>query len=99
MASGSHIGPREAIRVWDGLGRPQAIPIHWGTFRLSWEGYDTPPVMLKAMLGCARVEPKRFAAVRIGQAVEVPPLGAAPPAPDHAALAACEREGRFAAFR
>lgn len=99
MASGSHIGPREAIRVWDGLGRPPAIPIHWGTFRLSWEGYRTPPEMLKAMLGCARTDPARFAATRIGQAVEIPALGAAPPAPDMAAVSKCEAEGRFAPFR
>ncbi len=99
MASGSHIGPREAIRVWDRLGRPQAIPIHWGTFRLSWEGYQTPPAMLRAMLGCAGVAPGRFAATRIGQTVEIAPTGAAPPAPDLAALAACEAAGRFAALR
>jgi len=99
MESGSHIGPREAIRVWDGLGRPFAVPIHWGTFRLSWEGYQTPPVMLKAMLGCAGADNGRFAATRIGQTVEVPALGAAPPAPDFAALAACEAAGRFSALR
>lgn len=99
MASGSHIGPRDAIRVWDGLGRPQAIPIHWGTFRLSWEGYATPPAMLKAMLGCARTDSARFAATRIGGAVEVPALSAPPPVPDMAALTLCEAAGRFAALR
>jgi L-ascorbate metabolism protein UlaG (beta-lactamase superfamily) len=99
MESGSHIGPREAVRVWDGLGRPQAIPIHWGTFRLSWEAYDTPPVMLKTMLGCAQADATRFAATRIGQTVEVPALGAPPPAPDFKALAACEAAGRFSALR
>jgi L-ascorbate metabolism protein UlaG (beta-lactamase superfamily) len=99
MASGSHIGPRDAIRVWDGLGRPQAIPIHWGTFRLSWEGYETPPAMLNAMLGCAGVGPGRFAATRIGQMVEIAPIGAAPPVPDMTALAACEAAGRFSALR
>ncbi|RYY28276.1 MAG: Zn-dependent hydrolase [Sphingomonadales bacterium] len=99
MSSGSHIGPREAIRVWDGLGRPFAMPIHWGTFRLSWEGYQTPPDMLRAMLGCARADGGRFAPTRIGQAVEVPALGAAPPAPDFAGLDACARTGRFDGFR
>ncbi|RYE04354.1 MAG: Zn-dependent hydrolase [Sphingomonadales bacterium] len=99
MASGSHVGPRDAIRVWDGLGRPFAVPIHWGTFRLSWEAYDTPPMMLRAMQGCAKADPARFAARRIGAPFEVPPLGAAPPAPDLAALAACEQAGRFDRFR
>jgi L-ascorbate metabolism protein UlaG (beta-lactamase superfamily) len=99
MASGSHIGPYDAIRVWGGLGRPQAIPIHWGTFRLSWEGYATPPRMLEAMLGCAKVAPGRFEAAAIGRPVAVPALGAAPPPPDLVALDACLRAGRFDAYR
>ncbi|WP_066800324.1 MBL fold metallo-hydrolase [Sphingomonas soli] len=98
MASGSHIGPRDAVKVWDGLGRPFAIPIHWGTFRLSREAYATPPAMLRAALDCARADAGRFAAARIGQSVEVPALAEPPPAPDLRAMAACEAAGRFAAF-
>ena len=99
MASGSHIGPGGAIRVWDGLGRPQAIPIHWGTFRLSREGYRTPPDMLAAMLTCGRADPARFAPAAIGVPQRIAPLGAAPPAPDFAAIDACDRKGAFASFR
>jgi len=100
MASGSHIGPEGAIRVWNGLGRPFALPIHWGTFRLSREGYATPPRMLDGMLRCGGADPARFAAARIGQPVAVPPLGAAPPRlADLAAITVCERDGRFAALR
>lgn len=99
MGIGSHIGPWDAIRVWDGLGRPHAIPIHWGTFRLSWEGYRTPPDMLAAMLNCAGVAPGRFAPAGIGVPVEVPALDAPPPAPDMAALDACYRRGDFRKFR
>ncbi|MET0307995.1 MAG: MBL fold metallo-hydrolase [Sphingomonas sp.] len=99
MAGGSHIGPPGAIRVWNGLGRPQAIPIHWGTFRLSREGYATPPRMLEGMLRCGGADPARFAAVRIGQPVPIAPLGTPPPAPDFAAIDACQRAGRFDALR
>ena len=99
MASGSHVGPWGAIRIWDGLGRPFALPVHWGTFRLSREGYETPPRMLDAMLRCAGEDPARFAAVRIGGSVAVPPLGPAPPRPDMEGTAACARADRFAAFR
>ncbi len=98
MAAGSHIGPRDAIRVWNGLGRPFAIPIHWGTFRLSREAYGTPPRMLAAMLGCAKADPARFAAVRIGQPVAIPPVSTSPP-PDMAGVDACARAGRFDVFR
>jgi L-ascorbate metabolism protein UlaG (beta-lactamase superfamily) len=99
MASGSHIGPLDALRVWDGLGRPFALPIHWGTFRLSREGYDTPPRMLAAMQACAGTDPARFAPAAIGVPVEVPALGAAPPHPDMARVERCVREGRFDALR
>jgi L-ascorbate metabolism protein UlaG (beta-lactamase superfamily) len=97
MASGSHIGPGDAIRVWDGLGRPFALPIHWGTFRLSREGYATPPRMLAAMLRCAGSDPARFAPAAIGVPVQIPALGASPP-PDIARVEACRRAGRFDAL-
>lgn len=99
LASGSHIGPPDAIRVWDGLGRPNALAVHWGTFRLSREGYATPPRMLRGMMQCAGEDPARFAAHPIGQGFDVPPTGAPPPAPDYAGLDACIRNGAFAALR
>lgn len=101
MESGSHIGPRDAIRVWDGLGRPRALPIHWGTFRLSWEGFFTPPRLLKAMLGCAGGDAGQFAAVEMGVAVEIAPLTAQPatPVPNIAAVDRCTAEGRFDSLR
>jgi L-ascorbate metabolism protein UlaG (beta-lactamase superfamily) len=99
MGIGSHIGPDGAIRVWNGLGRPRAIPIHWGTFRLSWEGYFTPPKMLDAMLRCAGEDPARFAGVGIGVPVSIAPLGAPPAPPNLVALAACEKNGAFDQLR
>jgi len=99
MASGSHIGPKDAIRVWDGLGRPPSLAVHWGTFRLSREGYATPPAMLRGMLHCAGADPARFSAHRIGESFSVPPLGVAPPTPDYAALKGCIDAGRFDALR
>lgn len=97
METGSHIGPGAAIRVWDALGRPMALPIHWGTFRLSREGYRTPPRLLEAMLGCART--RGFDPVDIGGSFDVPAMAAPPPAPDLTALDACARAGRFDALR
>ncbi|WP_404336702.1 MBL fold metallo-hydrolase [Sphingomonas sp. MMS12-HWE2-04] len=98
MGIGSHIGPRDAIRVWNGLGRPAALPIHWGTFRLSREGYATPPRMLHAMLRCAGSDPARFQAVPVGTAIEIPPLGTSR-SPDFAALDRCIAAGAFDSLR
>jgi len=53
MRTGSHIGPVEAVEVFRRLGAAHAIPIHWGTFRLSYEAWDTPPLLLDAAMRCA----------------------------------------------
>ncbi|MGV3770242.1 MAG: MBL fold metallo-hydrolase [Sphingobium phenoxybenzoativorans] len=76
MAIDAHIGPREAVQVFEGLGATTAIPIHWGTFRLSYEGWDTPPRMLDLFRRCAGIPAHAFAPVRAGMAVDVPPYAA-----------------------
>ena len=72
MESDSHIGPERAVQIFERLGASTAIPIHWGTFRLSYEKWDTPPRMLEQYLRCAGIERKRFAPLRIGQTIMVP---------------------------
>lgn len=69
MALGSHMGPVDAVEVYRRSGAARAIPIHWGTFRLSYEARDTPPRMLAAAMACTRQE--GFAPVAIGEPVDV----------------------------
>lgn len=87
--SGSHVGPMHAAMVWNRLGRPTAIGMHWGTFRLSWEGYMTPVRMLDMLLDCAGGE-GFFRPLRHGQPIEVPPVGSVP-ALDEERLRRCAR--------
>ncbi len=75
MSSGSHIGPAEAALVHQRLGATRSIPIHWGTFRLSYEGYDTPPRLLAAAMACTGGT--GFGPVPIGQPQEIAPAGGA----------------------
>lgn len=93
MASGAHIGPLHAVSVFDRLGAQTAIPIHWGTFRLSYEAYRTPPRLLAAAMRCSGITDRRFADVRIGRPVAIPPLSGTPSAEtakaDPAALSRC----------
>ena len=77
MASGSHIGPVDAVEVHRRLGASTSIPIHWGTFRLSYEKYDTPPRLLAEATRAAGVA--GFAAQPIGRPVEIPPYAAPRP--------------------
>jgi L-ascorbate metabolism protein UlaG (beta-lactamase superfamily) len=89
MAIGAHIGPVDAVEIFRRLGAARAIPVHWGTFRLSYEAYDTPPRLLEAAMACAGLDPARFAPVAIGAETEVPPYAppsAAPAVPRDALL-------------
>ncbi|MBN8808189.1 MAG: MBL fold metallo-hydrolase [Sphingomonas sp.] len=81
MASGSHIGPVDAVEVYRRLGAARAIGVHWGTFRLSYEARDTPPRMLGLAQACTGQS--GFATVPIGVTVSVPTY--APP-PSRAAM-------------
>ena len=78
MSSGAHLGPAQAADVFHALGASTAIPIHWGTFRLSYEARDTPPRMLEAAMRCGGL-PGNFTAVEIGRPVAIPARPAAPP--------------------
>ena len=72
MQSDAHVGPIQAVEMFKRLGASTAIPIHWGTFRLSYEQWDTPPRMLELALRCEGIARKRFAPLRIGQSLQVP---------------------------
>lgn len=72
MQSDAHLGPMQAVELFRRLGASTAIPIHWGTFRLSYEQWDTPPRMLELALRCEGIERRRFAPLRIGQSLLVP---------------------------
>ncbi|ODP37145.1 MBL fold metallo-hydrolase [Sphingomonas turrisvirgatae] len=89
MRTASHIGPGEALEIWRRLGRPHALPIHWGTFRLSWEGHDTPPNMLREIQACAGEDPGRFARHEIGVGFDVPAIGGAAVAKPGRRIDAC----------
>lgn len=88
MRTGSHIGPVEAVKVADRVGATRSLGMHWGTFRLSSEGYDTPPRMIELIAGCAGLG-SRFGTVAIGRPVTVPPLGERAPEAGDARIDRC----------
>jgi len=73
------------------VGAARALPIHWGTIRLSYEGWATPPRLLGAALRCGGVPAAAFAPVAIGRPIAVAPYSApaAPATPSREALLAC----------
>ena len=75
MGIGSHIGPIDAAEVFVRSRAQSAIGIHWGTFRLSYEAYDTPPKLLQAVTRCRGIS--GFGTVPIGRSTEIAPLAGA----------------------
>jgi len=68
----SHIGPEQAVEMYDQLLPAMAIPIHWGTFHLSNEAYRTPPDMLAIYMRCRGTNESPFRDHAIGKQVDVP---------------------------
>lgn len=93
MQSDSHIGPHQAVEVFRRLRASTAIPIHWGTFRLSYEKWDTPPRMLDLILQCQGIARTHFSPMRFGQQIMVPayaPVASGAKRCDEKAIAALE---------
>jgi L-ascorbate metabolism protein UlaG (beta-lactamase superfamily) len=43
------MGPDEAIKAFNDLGAKWLVPMHYGTFKLSFEALDEPPRWLKQL--------------------------------------------------
>jgi L-ascorbate metabolism protein UlaG (beta-lactamase superfamily) len=64
----SHIAPAESYRLFEILNPVRALGVHWGTFRLSFEGIDDPPREIAALdRGHGR-----FVTTQAGQSIRVP---------------------------
>ena len=63
----SHCNPEEAVQIFEDLGAERAVAIHWGTFKLTLEPLDEPPILLDAALRQARIDDGRFRALVHGE--------------------------------
>ncbi|UVO55207.1 MBL fold metallo-hydrolase [Sphingomonas sp. SUN039] len=97
MGIGSHIGPIDAAEVFDRLGAARGLGMHWGTFRLSYEAYDTPPKLLAEVMKCRGQT--GFATSGIGVPVEVAPYAKPIPAKPQGDLASCLKSPAVTALR
>ncbi len=70
----SHVGPAEALRIFETLNPTKALAIHWGTFQLSFEPIDDPPRTLSGRMRARGLAPDRFMATEVGRTFSVPAL-------------------------
>lgn len=68
-----HVDPAEAIRIHHDLKARQSMAIHWGTFELTDEALDEPPLRLAAELKKAGLAADRFLVLKHGEMVRPKP--------------------------
>ncbi len=62
-----HVDPEEAVKIHRDLRATQSLAIHWGTFELTDEPLDAPPLALAQELKRAGVPAADFAVLRHGE--------------------------------
>ena len=64
---GAHMNPAEAVKVFSDLGAKYAVGIHWGTFKLTLETLNEPPLLLEESLIEKGFSTQSFRALRHGE--------------------------------
>lgn len=67
-----HINPTEAVQVHQDLGSMRSLGIHWGTFNLTDEALDRPPIDLKAARQAQGLTPEDFFLLKVGETRQLP---------------------------
>ncbi len=70
-----HCDPDDALQAFLDLGAQRMVPVHWGTFVLSYEHVDEPMARLESRIAATPLEP-RVARLRHGETLVLDPLPA-----------------------
>jgi L-ascorbate metabolism protein UlaG (beta-lactamase superfamily) len=66
-----HMNPAEAVQAYVDCGAELALAHHYGTFQLTDEAIDAPPLALADALKAADIPTERFRALRPGEVVQL----------------------------
>jgi L-ascorbate metabolism protein UlaG (beta-lactamase superfamily) len=62
-----HVNPREAVVIHQEIGAKRSIGMHWGTFKLTEEPLDEPPILLEREAAAANLASDEFTTMKIGE--------------------------------
>lgn len=62
-----HMNPEEAVAAFRALNARMMVPIHWGTFKLTDEAMDEPPIRARAAWDAARLPPSGYRQLAHGE--------------------------------
>lgn len=68
----AHMNPEESVKAFQDLGAEYAFGIHWGTFKLTLETLDEPPLRLKKALASEDINEARFRSLQHGEQWSAP---------------------------
>lgn len=67
-----HVNPLESVRIHQDVGAKHSLGVHWGTFALTDEPLDQPPVDLAIAVRAMSVPEASFGVLAIGQSLQLP---------------------------
>jgi N-acyl-phosphatidylethanolamine-hydrolysing phospholipase D len=74
--SDQHVNVHEAVKIHCDLGAKRSLGMHWGTFQLTDEALDTPPLKLVEERRAAGLQDDDFFVLAVGETRRLPPRGA-----------------------
>ena len=63
----SHCNPEKAVQIFQLLGAEHAVAIQWGTFKLTLDPLEEPPILLYLAFRQSRKDDGRFCALVHGE--------------------------------
>ena len=66
-----HVDPDQAVLIHKDVRSKKSIPVHWGTFQLSYEPFLGPPTLLAEVHKKNELHEDQFNSIKIGETVEL----------------------------
>ncbi len=70
--SSQHVNPAEAVQIHVDLGAKRSVGVHWGTFALTDESLDTPPLALAEARAAKGLADEQFFLMAVGETRKLP---------------------------